>query len=245
MYKILLIGETCVDKYIYGQCNRLSPEAPVPVLNHSRIEVRGGMAENVFQNMMSLKSDQVDVTTILFEAGIKERFIDEESGYQLLRLDNDIIGKDSCRLYDTLDIHNYNLVVVSDYDKGYIGDKLYQQLSTHPNVLIDTKKENLGGMGQALVKINKREFESLTFKHDGDYIITLGPNGCMYKNKIYKTHRVEVMDVTGAGDTFLAALAVSIGEKTMEEAIRFANKAASFAVSKQGTYIVTKQDMEK
>jgi D-beta-D-heptose 7-phosphate kinase/D-beta-D-heptose 1-phosphate adenosyltransferase len=51
--KILLIGDSCIDRYTYGEVNRLNPEAPVPILDYKRTEVRQGMAWNVFNNLKS------------------------------------------------------------------------------------------------------------------------------------------------------------------------------------------------
>ena len=56
-FKVLLIGDSCEDEYIYGSCNRISPEAPVPVMNFSRLETKSGMAGNVCLNLQSFEMD--------------------------------------------------------------------------------------------------------------------------------------------------------------------------------------------
>ena len=53
-YKVLLIGDNCTDEWVYGECDRLSPEAPVPVLVRDGIDTAPGMAGNVKQNLESL-----------------------------------------------------------------------------------------------------------------------------------------------------------------------------------------------
>ena len=56
-FKVLLIGDSCEDEYIYGTCNRISPEAPVPVMDYSRLETKSGMAGNVCLNLQSFELD--------------------------------------------------------------------------------------------------------------------------------------------------------------------------------------------
>ena len=51
--KVLLIGDSCTDEYVYGSCERLNPEAPVPILKYSRKEIKKGMAWNVRENIES------------------------------------------------------------------------------------------------------------------------------------------------------------------------------------------------
>ena len=75
-------------------------------------------------------------------------------------------------------------------------------------------------------------------------LVTLGQNGVKYGEKIYSTDKVEVFDVCGAGDVFLATLVnYFLITKDIEIAITFANKFASYSVTKSGTYKITKQDI--
>ena len=84
-YKILLIGDSCVDRYHYGECKRLSPEAPVPVLKHLNTKEQPGMALNVEEN---LKAFPVEVDVLTNSNVItKERFVDIRSKQHLLRCD--------------------------------------------------------------------------------------------------------------------------------------------------------------
>ena len=66
--KVLVIGDSCTDKFIYGECNRICPEAPVPVFNPIEQKSNGGMAKNVFNNLKSLASKwDIDlITNIVF-----------------------------------------------------------------------------------------------------------------------------------------------------------------------------------
>ena len=62
MSKFLVIGDSCTDVHIYGKCNRLSPEAPVPILNPTKQVSNGGMAKNVMANLIKMGSE-VDIIT--------------------------------------------------------------------------------------------------------------------------------------------------------------------------------------
>ena len=85
MHSVIVIGDKCTDKYVYGECSRLSPEQPVPVLDKTETKERPGMAANTELNLKAF-----GVNTVLLsqrEEIIKTRFVDSNSGYQLLRLD--------------------------------------------------------------------------------------------------------------------------------------------------------------
>ena len=95
------------------------------------------------------------------------------------------------------------------------------------------------------IKVNDIEYENLQTKTD-NVIITRGGAGTEYQGKLYPAEKVNVFDVVGAGDTFLAALVVGyLTTKSMETAIPFANKAAAVAVSHTGTYVLTKEDVNE
>ena len=55
--KVLLLGDSCEDEYIYGNCDRISPEAPVPVMRLGRVETKSGMASNVCLNLQAFSLD--------------------------------------------------------------------------------------------------------------------------------------------------------------------------------------------
>ena len=58
--KILVIGESCRDVFHYGKCDRLAPEAPAPVFNPLKTVENGGMAKNVYKNLLALGIDAND-----------------------------------------------------------------------------------------------------------------------------------------------------------------------------------------
>lgn len=239
-YKILLIGDSCIDRYVYGEVKRLNPEAPVPVLDYNRIEIRKGMCLNVEEN---LKAFGLDVTTITHEENIiKTRYIDEKTNQQLLRVDEEVsIIPYSSSLSDV----KFDAIVISDYNKGFVTyEKLFEivSLSNCP-VFIDSKKRNLP-KEKCFIKINELEYNNLEETSD-NMIVTLGERGARYKDYLYETNRVETRDIIGAGDTFLAALVFGyLSYGIIEEAIPFANSAACVAVSHPGTYVLTKEDVQ-
>ena len=89
--KVLLIGDSCTDEYVYGTCERLNPEAPVPILKFNRKETTKGMAWNVRENLMSFGMEVYILTNE--EPITKTRYIDEKSNQHILRLDEEPILK--------------------------------------------------------------------------------------------------------------------------------------------------------
>ena len=74
--KILVIGESCRDIFNYGECNRLCPEAPVPIFNSIQTIENGGMALNVHNNINALGVEACLYTNKNWENITKTRFID-------------------------------------------------------------------------------------------------------------------------------------------------------------------------
>ncbi len=240
-YKILLIGDACVDKYIYGTVDRISPESPVPVLKLSgKEESRPGMASNVYENLKAL---HCDVQQLSGQISYKTRFVDTKSGYQLLRVDEDA-KSEPFELVSELPI-GYDAIVVSDYMKGFITYSNVRELRKVYDgpIFIDTKKDDLQRFDGCFVKVNETEFNRCT-SAPKDMIVTLGSKGAMYNRKLYSTEQVEVHDVTGAGDVFLASLATFyLHTGSIEEAIPYANKLAAISVTHKGTYTITDKDL--
>ena len=88
MIKILVIGELCVDRFVYGNVNRLSPEAPVPVLNPVETIENKGMAGNVVENLKSLMDDVEILHWHQHEKIVKTRYVDKKSNHMFIRVDN-------------------------------------------------------------------------------------------------------------------------------------------------------------
>ncbi len=241
-YKILLIGDSCVDEYVYGICTRLNPEAPVPVLDYTRTEMKPGMAANVYEN---LKAFQLDIEFFTNEEKIvKTRYVDDKYNHQILRVDrHEVLAP----LKKSIAADKYDAIVISDYDKGFLpADKLFEIASaaTCP-VFIDTKKKTVPDKANCFIKVNEMEYKNL-LNPPQNIITTMGDKGALYRGKIYSSEKVTVFDVVGAGDTFLVALTyfyLSLG--SIELAIPYANKASSIAVQHTGTYVLTRGDIEK
>jgi D-beta-D-heptose 7-phosphate kinase/D-beta-D-heptose 1-phosphate adenosyltransferase len=217
--------------------DRISPEAPVPVLKIINTYELQGMAANVNLNLINLNINADFVTNN--SPVIKTRFIDDRSGQHLLRVDDEpVVPRWDGQCPQSID--SYDAIIVSDYNKGFLSDDQIYSLIRNSEcpVFIDTKKQDLNmfNMPDTFVKVNELEYKNSTSTHD-NLIVTLGSKGAMYNDKMYPTKKVEVMDVCGCGDTFLAALAVQyLFTKDIEKAIIFANIAAGITVQRRGNY---------
>lgn len=241
-FKVLLIGDSCEDEYIYGRCERISPEAPVPVMRFSKLETKAGMAANVCLNLQAFGIDITFLTNS--EKLVKTRFIDDKSNQQILRVDNEERIKP---LLLPISTDNFDAIVISDYNKGYLTEsKLFEvvEQSSCP-VFIDSKKTLLPNKENCFIKINDEEYQKLNPENYTDnLIITKGSEGCIFRNTLYPAEKVKVYDVVGAGDTFLAALVHGyLKYANMDKALMLGNKAAAIAVQQPGTYVLTEKDV--
>ena len=250
MHNVIVIGDKCTDKYVFGECKKISPEQPVPVLDKTKIEEKPGMAANTELNLKAF-----GVNTVLLsqrEEIIKTRFVDSNSGYQLMRLDETpkVSRIANAELKMAFMHMNPDAIVISDYDKGYLSEEDLWIICNNINrpVFVDTKKRRLFQKDNVYWKINKKEYDDLIQDHlpNNDHlIVTLGSGGALWNGMIYKPQPVKVFDVCGAGDIFLAALVVEfLKTRNMQTAIEFANKAAAIAVTHPGAYYLTKKDIE-
>ena len=242
--KVLLIGDSCKDRYFYGDVKRLNPEAPVPILEYKRGVTSKGMVWNVREN---LRSFGVEVYTSTHpEQIIKTRYIDEKSNQQIMRYDEEPKIEPLSFEFPDEWKSTYDALVISDYNKGFVTQPQLFELSNwfEGPVFIDTKKTCIPG--NAFIKVNESEFKKITHFIPDNMIITKGGEGTEYQGKLYPAEKVNVFDVVGAGDTFLAALTYGyLKYGTIEKAIPLANKAAAVAVSHRGTYVLTEEDVKK
>lgn len=254
-YKVLLIGDNCTDEWVYGDCDRLSPEAPVPVLVETGTDTASGMAGNVKQNLESLG---ITVTFICNTELLKKtRYIDQKSGQQIVRVDSESNVKPlhPSQLQMALMHDTYDAIIISDYNKGFLPDTetISYIAGRYPStkLFVDTKKTKLPTQfSNVIYKINQKEFEQLDssdIPNGENMIVTLGADGALWNKKKFPCKDlVRTFDVTGAGDTFLAALVFYyIQLPVMEEAISFANKAAAVAVQNPGTYTIRMEDVDR
>ena len=242
--RILVIGDSCTDEFIYCDIERICPEAPVPVLKPTKTTTNPGMASNVVENLKSLGAETDIITNDNFIK--KTRYIDTRSGQMVVRVDKN----DKCERYqgETYDVVDYDAIIISDYCKGFLTEddiEAFAERATCP-VFLDTKKQ-LGKWCENIDFIKINEFEhKKNFERLPDYpfilnkmIVTIGSKGCKYRDEIFPVQGVSVKDVSGAGDTFLAALVLSyLKNNDIKSAITFANECATKVVQKRGVAVI-------
>ena len=223
MKSILVIGESSKDVFVYCDALRLCPDVPVPVLNIKDQSENPGMAKNVHRNIQSLIKDCQILTNSNWYNVTKTRYVHENSNHMFFRVDtlHEISRIDMNKIdYD------YEIIVISDYDKGFLKKEDIEEIcSKHSNVFIDTKKI-LGSWAEKarFIKINDFEYKNsenyITETLSNKIIHTMGSDGCEFCGVNYPVDKVEVKDVSGAGDTFMAGLVVKYFEtKNIEESI--------------------------
>ena len=297
--KILVIGDLMVDYYLWGSSDRISPEAPVPIVGiQNESKVLGG-AGNVINNLNALNA-KVDVMSVIGECGVSTELksllneIEIDTQYlitepkrisskktriiaaqqQVVRYDQEnsmeITEKSQKTLLSNFRkrIADYDCLLLSDYGKGVLTDKLTQQLikiaKQHSvKILVDPKGLDYSKYkGAYLLTPNKKEASEATginitddvslacaitklkeeYKLDVS-LITLSEQGvAIYDGELrnHPTQTREVSDVTGAGDTVLASLGFALSCKLdIDEAVKFANLAAGVVVGKIGSATAT------
>lgn len=241
--KILVIGDSCTDVFIYGRCERLNPEAPIPVFEPTKTVTNQGMAGNVVANLNKLGVQKVELITN-HELITKTRYVEHKSNQMLLRVDSNDSVQNSFDI-KKVDFDSYDAVVVADYDKGFLTNKDIKKIGEKAKLsFIDTKKtidlENF--KGYTFVKMNEVEWERCE-RYGAKYedwkeqlIVTMSERGCMYNEKRYSVdNTVEVRDLSGAGDTWMASFAFKFTQNSdVEESIQFANDNATIVVQKRG-----------
>jgi D-beta-D-heptose 7-phosphate kinase/D-beta-D-heptose 1-phosphate adenosyltransferase len=257
MKPVAVVGDLILDIFIYGTSSRLNPEGPSPLITHQKQVKKFGGAANVVDNLKSLGL-LVDFYSANTSPSKKTRVISD--GITVCRVDEDIQSY-------TLDLNSiltdeYKFIIISDYNKGAIGNCVNFIQKTASKVFVDPKKSFDNYYGAFCIKPNKQEFidffgdqptpENIkTFAKSNNHelvIVTLGKDGLIYyfdgEVRKIKSFANEVVDVTGAGDSFMASLVYSIDNgKSIHEAIYAANLGAKAAVEKTGTYSVTKKDL--
>lgn len=301
---VLIVGDIGLDQYTFGSVDRISPEAPVPVLVHEREEYRLGLAANVANNVRSLGGVPMLIGVVgydkqgtvlqellnsneigcdLFRTSerpttTKHRFLTERQ--QLIRVDTEDVSPMSNHLHShvimqkiTPHLEACDIIILQDYAKGLLEHRLVRAIIEEANkqgkpVFVDpNKKTNPDFYADAtLIKPNRKEAEALTNiciedlplgaevisqKYNIPNIcITLGKGGMFIRdhnghNNAIQPVTQEVYDVSGAGDTAIAMLAIGWASGlTLHEAAFLANIASGLAVKKVGTATVTKFEIE-
>ena len=259
--RVLVIGDSCQDVFVYGDIERISPEAPIPVFVPTKTEKNDGMARNVSNNIESL---EMNISTITNKNGIvKKRYVDNRSGQMVLRVDeHDYCERIDKKVLETIrnnkckphfnDVTKVDAIIISDYCKGFLEEDDIQFIcENNDNVFVDTKKK-LGKWIEFadFIKINELEYKK---NHDilsdkgfqYKLVVTLGGKGCRWNGKEFPVEEVPVKDVSGAGDTFLAGLVRGyLDTQDIEKAINFAQRCTTLVVQKHGVATIELKEIQ-
>ena len=246
MSKVLVIGESCTDIFVYGTSERKSPEGNGPVFVPISETYGAGMASNVANNLGAMGLD----TDIHSDSGniIKSRYVNQNTNELYLRVDeNDYVNRiDISKLSN---ISQYDAIIISDYCKGFLTEEDIANIaSLHPLVILDTKKK-LGDWCKDLkfIKINRLEWKNnKDVIRDNEWlfdkiICTLDKTGTAYKHKTYPVIPIENGDVSGAGDTFTAGFVVRyLDSNDIGTSIEWGNYCAGEVIKKKGVSVFGK-----
>ena len=248
---ILVLGDIIIDKYVYGTSTRLSPEAPVPIVTHQRsVETQGG-AGLVYNNLKNLGVN-VDLFDYDFPKSTKTRVLCD--GHYVTRIDDDIIA-DSNDIFDKItaqDWSEYEYVILSDYNKGtleYAKDIIEHFNSFGCKVIVDPKRDCSNYEGAWLVKPNFTEYTKFNFNTWKGNIITTNADKDVIakindKEYIVPVDKVEVSDVTGAGDCFIAGFVYGLTKNyDYKKCVETAIKGSTESVKHVGTYKLQEKDL--
>jgi D-beta-D-heptose 7-phosphate kinase/D-beta-D-heptose 1-phosphate adenosyltransferase len=250
--KIAIVGDACKDIYVYGACDRLCPEGPVPVLNKMHQIEAGGMALNVFNNLKTFFADDVKFYSNNIYNMQKVRYVDEKTNQLLLRVDhNDTCDRITEETIQEIKDENYDAIVVSDYCKGFMIDEdLIELGNAAPISFLDSKRKLTTDIALSynLIKLNEYEYNQnikLVKASPKRFVITLGSKGVMFLSQRYEPPKVlQTYDVSGAGDTFLAAVVSKVMDNQgIDVAIKFAQECCNKVIQERGT-CVYKKDMD-
>ena len=292
--KIAVFGDIILDKYVFGDVDRISPEGPVPILKINKILHKLGGAANVASNLRKLTPKVslfgmigkdilgIKIKKLISQNKIKSRIIFSKHptivktrfiarSQQLLRADEEIYF--SRKYFEILSkkylSEKFPITVLSDYNKGTLHDVQYLIKKSSSRFLIDPKGDFEKYKNAYLLTPNFREISNIIGKNLTNQqfkkeccnlrrflnlkylIVKKGPEGAFLfseNNKCNKfnTKIVEVMDITGAGDTLIATLAYLISQnKNVNYALQKAVNAATMSVTKLGTFAISKRDIKK
>ncbi len=303
--KIAVIGDLMIDHYIWGSCERISPEAPVQIVNSKKESFTLGGAGNVISNLLKMEAI-VDIYSVVgddSDAILLKELLNKNtnckvnlttqkgrkttkksriiaSNQQVIRYDSetkeDISLASQVSILDSFqkELFSYDIILLSDYGKGVLTNTLTADIisiskSMGKMVLVDPKGSNYSKYyGASLLTPNKKEaclatnmeinseqsllkaITQLKDLYNLDYsIITLSEDGIALlsdKLEIIPTVAKEIFDVTGAGDTVIASLGVTLASGfNIKEACRFANQAAAVVVAKVGSATATLNEVEE
>ena len=308
--KILCVGDVILDSYSKGNVNRISPEAPIPILKIESDKFVLGGSGNVARNICTAggkchllsivgKDNEAEILKKLSREckGLTFNFVEDSSRFttkkkrfvsgqqQILRVDQEITSPINKQIQSKIltifkkHIDKFNVVVISDYNKGMLVEKLLKEIikisrKKKKIVLVDPKRhsfelyknanvitpnfqellvststpsiyENTPNLIQKLSKrlIDDYSFSAVLTTRSSKGMTIIFDNGNEFN---LSSEALEVFDVSGAGDTVVAYLAVSIAKgEDLKKAAILANKAAGIAVGKFGTASVSRDEIIK
>ena len=239
--KVLVIGETCVDQFVYCEAKRLSPEAPVPVLNPLYTVNNPGMAGNTFENVKALAPNATMASITQKDTITKTRYVEEKSNHMFFRVDEgeDFECKFKWSAFTDSTIAQADVVIVSDYNKGFLSNADLKEIARKSKLsILDSKRQLTNDIieGFTFVKLNESERRNNPNLTTRNIITTLGKQGAEYNGMLYESpNPQDTIDVSGAGDTFTAAFIVKYYQLQDESAaIKFANRKAAEVVTQRG-----------
>ena len=297
--RLLVVGDVMLDRYWFGEVNRISPEAPVPVVKVERIEERPGGAANVARNATALGA-QVTLLSVIGddEAGARLRELVEAERVrtslhkdpglpttvklrvigrqqQLLRIDFETqpsreVLADKLADFESL-LADCSVLVLSDYGKGgltHIAKMIELARAAGKTILVDPKGDDYTLYhGATVVTPNRAEMREVVgrWKNEQDLteraqalrrelgaqalLLTRSEEGMSLYQESGVLHEAakarEVYDVSGAGDTVIAALAAMLGVGApLPQAVHVANCAASIVVGKLGAAVAEREELQ-
>jgi D-beta-D-heptose 7-phosphate kinase/D-beta-D-heptose 1-phosphate adenosyltransferase len=293
---ITVVGDLMLDRFIYGDVSRISPEAPVPVLRtRSQVEMLGA-AGNVVRNLSALGASvriaaaiggddigavvagrldaEHNVSSFLNviegrATTTKTRFM--SAGQQLLRADAED-DQPFPHIHAGVDeaLAGADVVIISDYAKGFVtAEVLAKAHASGRPIIVDPKGRDFARYGPvSLIKPNASELAAATglpVESDAQaeaalalalelwpvaaVMVTRGERGASLARRgvpvlHVRARKRAVFDVSGAGDTSVAALALAMAAgEDLEAAVEFAVLASGVAVSKSGTAVITPAEL--
>jgi rfaE bifunctional protein kinase chain/domain len=296
--RVLVVGDVMLDRYWFGDVERISPEAPVPVVKVSRTEERLGGAANVAWNMAAIGAKPLLLSVVGDDAAagslqsqldahgiqaqlyrdpnlsttIKMRVIGRQQ--QLIRIDFENEPGNEALAAKLSDFEGKlaecDVVVMSDYGKGglkHIERMIGLAKEQNKTILIDPKGDDYARYaGASLITPNRSELREVVgrWKDEADLtrraqqlceslqlgglLVTRSEEGMTLFRETERLHVAtvarEVYDVSGAGDTVIAILAVMLASgQSMAQSVEWANKAAGIVVGKLGTAAVLAEEL--
>ena len=297
--RLLVVGDVMLDRYWFGDSNRISPEAPVPVVQVCKIDERLGGAANVARNVAALGAKTAilgvvgddepgkRVAELLRSSGVdsqleidpkvpttvKLRVIARQQ--QLIRLDFEEAPSEAAlahklERYEKL-VGDADVIILSDYGKGALGQvalMIEQARVQKKTILVDPKGDDYAKYrGATVLTPNRSELRQVVGQWASEedltrraqelrrslnleaLLLTRSEEGMSLYTETGVSHvkaqAREVFDVSGAGDTVIATLAVALAAQwPLEKAMALANRAGSIVVGKLGTAIVTSEELQ-